>query len=326
MSSNKILLIIPYFGKFPNYAKYFFQSVKYNSNIVDVLLLTDQDISLSENNIFVKKITFKELKKLVQSKFSFDISLNKPYKLCDYRPAYGYIFEDLLADYDFWGHCDLDQIFGDISKFLTDEVFNKYDKIGQHGHLTLYRNTYDNNRVFMKQGGNLDYKKVFQSSRNFVFDEILGIQTKFNELGLETYKNWDFFDVNPWKYHLRRVVSHVPSKLLADGFDYEEEVIFWKNGKVYVFSKEDGLKEMLYVHFQKRRMNIENDEEDMPFFISNESFDFYKNIDLDNINFKKENKFSISKEFRLWFKKNLFVWKRRFYNKIILKISERIMK
>lgn len=32
MSSNKILLIIPYFGKFPNYAKYFFQSVKYNSN------------------------------------------------------------------------------------------------------------------------------------------------------------------------------------------------------------------------------------------------------------------------------------------------------
>ena len=58
MVKNKIILIIPYFGKLPNYARYFFQSVRYNSNIIDILLLTDQDISLLGDNIFIKKTSF----------------------------------------------------------------------------------------------------------------------------------------------------------------------------------------------------------------------------------------------------------------------------
>lgn len=326
MVKNKIILIIPYFGKLPNYARYFFQSVRYNSNIIDILLLTDQDISLLGDNIFIKKIKFEELKKLIQEKFPFEISLDKPYKLCDYRPAYGYIFENLLDGYDFWGHCDLDEIFGDISKFLNDDLLNKYDKIGQHGHFTLYKNNYDNNRAFMRQGGRLEYKEVFQSAKNYVFDEVLGIQTKFDELQLKTYKGWDFFDINPWKYHIKRVVSHVPNEVLSQGFDYNKEVIFWKNGKTYIYSEEGGLKELLYVHFQKRNISIEDGIEGMPFFISNESFNFCSNIDLDAINFEYENKYSKRKEFNYSLKKNMFIWKRRFYNRIILAISERIKK
>lgn len=47
--------------------------------------------------------SFSELQELFQSKFDFPILLNTPYKLCDYKPAYGDIFSKYLGGYDFWG-------------------------------------------------------------------------------------------------------------------------------------------------------------------------------------------------------------------------------
>ena len=46
-------------------------------------------------------MTFNELRKLIQSKFDFEISLEKPYKLCDFRPAYGFLFEEYLKEFRF---------------------------------------------------------------------------------------------------------------------------------------------------------------------------------------------------------------------------------
>ena len=37
-----------------------------------------------------------EIREKIQSKFDFKISLEEPYKLCDYKPAYGYIFEEFI--------------------------------------------------------------------------------------------------------------------------------------------------------------------------------------------------------------------------------------
>ena len=43
-------------------------------------------------------------------------------------------------EYDFWGYCDIDLIFGNIRKFITDDILDKYDKILSRGHFTLFRN------------------------------------------------------------------------------------------------------------------------------------------------------------------------------------------
>ena len=79
----------------------------------------------------------------------FEITLSKPQKLCDYKCAYGVIFEDYIQDYDWWGHCDLDQIFGNLNMFVTEDMLRKYDKLFSLGHLSLYKNSYKNNRIFM---------------------------------------------------------------------------------------------------------------------------------------------------------------------------------
>ena len=82
--------------------------------------------------------------------FDFSIYLDHPYKLCDYKPAYGYIFAEYAHGYDYWGHCDMtDCIFGNLRKFLSDDFLSGADKFMFLGHMTLYRNTDEiNRRIF----------------------------------------------------------------------------------------------------------------------------------------------------------------------------------
>ena len=100
---KKICLIIPYFGKLPNYFDLWLESVRHNLDY-NFLIITDEEIENNlPENVRVIKSSFEDLVKKIQSLYPFKISLNSPYKLCDYRPAYGEIFKEELVEYDFWG-------------------------------------------------------------------------------------------------------------------------------------------------------------------------------------------------------------------------------
>lgn len=68
---------------------------------IDFLIFTDADIK-SEKNIKVIQMTFEDFKDIIQRAFDFKISLNRPYKLCEYKQTYGYILQSYIKDYDFW--------------------------------------------------------------------------------------------------------------------------------------------------------------------------------------------------------------------------------
>ena len=72
---------------------------------------------------------------MAEKKLGFHVSLDQSYKLCDFKPAYGFLFEEYLQGYQFWGHCDIDTIMGNLSKLLTDELLNQYDKLFCMGHM-----------------------------------------------------------------------------------------------------------------------------------------------------------------------------------------------
>ena len=122
------------------------------------------------------KIIYKELNELSQlatEKLGFEINIKTAYKLCDFKPAYGYIFSDLLKDYDFWGHCDIDIIFGNIRDFMTEELLENYDLISVRpdwipGCFLLFKNCEKMNTLFLHSK---DYKKVFSSNQHYCFDE-----------------------------------------------------------------------------------------------------------------------------------------------------------
>lgn len=84
----------------------------------------------------------------------------------------GFLFEKYIKDFDYWGHCDCDLIFGNLEKNVTPLLNEDYDKLFAAGHLTIYKNTYENNRRFMKSyKGRVLYKEAFTTDKIFVFDE-----------------------------------------------------------------------------------------------------------------------------------------------------------
>jgi len=114
-----------------------------------------------------------ELKALAEEKLGMPIYLERGYKICDLRPAFGVIFNEYLDETRFWGTCDLDVLFGDIRKFITAELLDTYDIISAKreyliGHFTLYRNADNVNNLFRCSA---DYWQVFTSPQSFAFDE-----------------------------------------------------------------------------------------------------------------------------------------------------------
>lgn len=313
---NKIIMIIPYFGKLPDYFPFFLKSAEYNTDI-DFLLITDNNIKTSYKNIKIYKTTFKRLKERIQKNFDFKIELSQPYKLVDYKPTYGLVFHDIIYSYDFWGYCDIDQIFGKISNFLPNNIEN-FDKLFRLGHFTLYKNTLQNNKRFMSPIG-MNYKDVFTSRTIFVFDEIEGIEKKYELLGIPRYNKHDFADIS-FRYHqLRRVYKGVSTSKL----NQYPNTYYWSMGTLYqIFVKNGNIekKELLYIHFQKR--NLEGDisiiENDAPFFITYDGFIPGNKKKIKNVEYiKRVNKKNIVLDGRQYLKYKWYIWKRRFYKYVL---------
>jgi hypothetical protein len=271
---SSLLLILPYYGTFPSYSNLFFKSCEKNSSI-NWLLITDQDTSNIEipENVRIKKIEFKDLIFHAKSKLGIKIVAPKPYKLCDLKPAYGVIFDKEIKDYDFWGHCDMDLIFGNIRRFLTKNLFEKYNKLLICGHLSIYRNCEAANNYFKLKLPNLDYKKVFSSPRNFWFDEWKGIALILRHYRIPFYIEDIFADIDT-RYDDMRT---------RRGKNYKEQVFSYDEGSVY---KEfwDGnkfdKKEYAYIHLQKRKFNrpiFNIEEKPLRYFITSKGFILRKN-------------------------------------------------
>lgn len=171
---NKIVFIIIYLGEFPWYFPYFLKSCAFNPDI-DFKIFSDNNIppSVKPSNVELINYSLDQFNKDATIALSIDIKLREAYKLCDFKPAYGYIFAEYIKEYDFWGYCDIDLIFGNVRRFMDDELLSKYDVISaRHDYLTgcfaLYRNKRNINTLFKQSK---DWKKVFSDNANFFFDE-----------------------------------------------------------------------------------------------------------------------------------------------------------
>ena len=141
---NKIALIIPYFGKFPEWMPLYLYSCSKQKNI-DFLYFTDCELPkrIYSNTIF-KKTTFEAYCDKVSAKLNIDFHPSASYKLCDLKPFYGLIHEDDLQYYDWWGFGDLDLIYGDLSILINQKYLDRYDLLTTHidkvaGHFTIVR-------------------------------------------------------------------------------------------------------------------------------------------------------------------------------------------
>lgn len=255
---HSISLICPYFGAVNQHIhSLWLQGCAANPEI-SFLLFTDDKEALempmpeNVNGVFM---SWDKCVALVKSKFDFEVTLDNPYKLCDFKPAYGYIFSDYLQNCDFWGHVDSsDTILGDLRRFVPDKMLDTNDKIHSFGHFTLYRNTPEANLRFqIPPSCGTTIQDLFSRAEVTGFDEMnhpWSINTIYKENGFSLVERIPDLvaDLFPSKYSFQ---------IVEDNGEKTPRVFEWDKGKLFDVTVRDGelnRREIGYVHFQKRKM------------------------------------------------------------------------
>ncbi len=168
-----IVFIVPYFGKWPKWFDLFLLTCKYNPSI-SWFFYTDCGVPKNTpSNIFFNELSFSDYKSKVSESLKINFNPDSPYKLCDIKPALGFIHKEDISGFDFWGFSDIDVVYGDLRKYYTLEKLKKYDLFSTHarrisGHLCLMRNNKRMREAFMLIA---DWKARYADSRHYALDE-----------------------------------------------------------------------------------------------------------------------------------------------------------
>lgn len=259
---KSITIINIQIGQYKNYFPLFLNSC-INNPTINFLLVSDQKIKCSDApNLIIKYMCFDEIRTRICDLFDFPINLSSAYDLCDYKVTYGELFANELKNTEFWGFCDTDLIFGDIRRYITDEILDAHDKILIRGHFTLFRNDAIINTIYRRKlkNGIERYKDVFMDAGVHHFDEGMpyltnGINTLFAD-----YIGWNrvydaaiFMDLDVESFHF----------INADFKEEDEEnrkaknsYFYYNHGRLFRVNCDGTEEEYMYIHFQKRKMDI----------------------------------------------------------------------
>lgn len=156
---KSIIIIIVYFGKWPEWINLFMETCKWNPSVNWLFISDCAEPENRCNNVKYVRMDIEDLLHLVTTKLGVNFYLHNTYKLCDLRPAYGAIFEDYINGYDYFGWGDIDVVYGDIRKFITDKVL-EFDVISFHGNKWL-----SNHFLILKNSPDLRY--IHKSIKEF---------------------------------------------------------------------------------------------------------------------------------------------------------------
>ena len=222
----------------------FVRSVELNPSI-QVFLISTNAVRRLPANITHIPWSLSDIERRVREFIDPSLSVPHAYKLCDFRPFFGMLFPDLVRDFDFWGYCDLDLVFGNLSRLLTDDRLADTDVFfaDAHmvvGHFALYRNC----PIVNALGKRLpNYISLLASSDHMSCDE----------LGMS-----QVLAANPEiRWSMARSLSESQFTIKANGKMMGQTSgvlgsrhrIYWRNGSAFIKSREYGQQEVLYLHF-----------------------------------------------------------------------------
>lgn len=254
-TQKQIALIIPYFGVLPSFFPYFAESARHSSNM-DVLLFTDARIDLAvPGNIKIYPYTLSDFNRLASRMLKMQVAVSSPYKLCDFRPAYGIIFQEYIRNHEFWAFGDIDLVYGNLTHFL-EPLLCENDVVSCRkgwvsGSLCVLRNCPEVNFAYTCSAS---WHKCVASPHYQHFDEIGG------HFFLEVLKGADLRHLNSKVDSFTHVVTRLHQSgslrcafkdLVCEHLDWGETLVYDKG---HLAKSNDG-SEVMYVHYvaMKRR-------------------------------------------------------------------------
>jgi len=251
---SRIALIVCYFGKLPDYFRITERTMGANPSI-DWLIFGDQLPASNYPNIHFIPLSLQDYLLKVQETTGVYLKNPSPYLLCHLRPIYGNMFREYLNSFQFWGYTDLDLLYGDIRKFLPEEILRDHDQLLARGHLVLYRNIPSVNESYKLISPNAvrfsDLIGDFTNPKYHQFDEWRGMQRILRHHGFRQYHRECMADIEaPSRFRIGSFrTSNLPN--------HQHQIFYWHSGRAFraYLHPEGGIldEEVAYIHFQKRR-------------------------------------------------------------------------
>lgn len=252
MDLPRILVHAVYFGPLPPCFPLWLHTCADNSRL-DWLLTTDQPLPAAglPPNVRLQSCTLAEFQDRLRRTLQLPIPAFAPYKLCDFRPTWGLVCAEHNRGYDYWGHCDLDVLWGDLAAHFRRVGVPRYDRVLTCGHLSLYRNDPRVNHAFQLRHPDPQFQwhQVLTEPVTrplATFDEHQGINRILRHHGFAVYdREADVADLH----------TSYPDHFLVHGPNYACQAFGWDEGRVFQYYARRGRvrrRELLYLHFQKR--------------------------------------------------------------------------
>jgi hypothetical protein len=246
---KKIIFLMPYFGKFPEWFPLYLESCRWNPTI-DWLFFTDCPVPKNApTNVRFVSMSFPEYQQLASQQLGVTFKTESSYAVCNLRPAYGIIHQEYIERYDYFGFGDVDVIYGNLRAFYTDEVLT-YNTLSTHpnsvsGHLCLIKN----NEQWLNA-----FRKIPNWQQRMTQPLIAGVdEAAFTKI-LRGYRRlptplcqlWGIFDTYKRNHLFKERFSTIFSQYpwIDGSYNYPKKW-FWHQGQLTVESGE----EMMYLHF-----------------------------------------------------------------------------
>lgn len=248
---KSIVILVPYFGVWPFWFDLFLASCARNPTI-NWLFFTDCGVPAgAPANVAFRQLAFADYKRCVSAFLGIDFDPADPYKLCDLRPAFGFLHRREIERFDFWGFGDIDVIYGDLRAYFHEQRLANHQLLSCHarrisGHLTLIANTEVMRDAFRAVP---DWRELM-AGRHVAFDE-----RRFSRVFLR-HRSWPKW-LRDWVYrndpHMRNVefnetYSTGPCNVpWIDGTLNYPQAWYWRGGKLT--NDLTGAREFPYFHF-----------------------------------------------------------------------------
>ncbi len=255
----RIALLAPYFGPWPWWMPLFLATCGHNPSI-QWLLFGDHELRYAcPENVQFEFMSLSSFNALASTRLGWPQAIKPDYmmKICDLRPAFGAIFADSIDNYDYWGHCDLDVLWGDMDRFLHEALTNEADIITSRsqritGHFTLFRNTERTNAMYQRMHR---FRALASDSTYHSFDEerITRHLKPEQEPSVLTRLGRRFFGPAPENLaiHWLPDVTTAGSEQKRVGSS-RDAALRWDAGKAFGLSGN----ELMYIHFHKLKAGM----------------------------------------------------------------------
>lgn len=243
-SRPSIAIVVTYFGSAPPWLPAFLRSCETNPD-VQWLLYADFEVTFpTPSNVAIRPTDLREFNARASDAVGAAISIDDGSlrKVCDFKPVYGLMFADDLRPFDWWAYSDLDVVWGDVRRFVTDDLLNTHiivsprqRKLGGHG--TFVRNTDATNRTYelipnvVEQLLNPKYLRLDENVLTACLRELIARSS---------------FKARPkiyWEDEMT-ITAAYQKALITDERDWRFE---WKQGRAF----DAQGREVMYLHFHK---------------------------------------------------------------------------